>query len=139
MKSVTLIISLLSLVIVLVSGQLQKVRVEEPQFVLTYKLYLSDNDTYTIIDILDYTNITLAWGLQSQLNITWINNDTIRQFNNNASIGTNNTKKALILTNNSVTPFLHTPNKISLQNSQYNFTNKSSKPDLLILALSNKQ
>ena len=92
---------------------------------LTYKLYLSNNDTYTVIDILDYSNITLAWGLQSPLNVTWQNNDTKHYYNNNGSSENNATKNALFLTNNSVTPFLHTPGKISLQNSQYNYTNNS--------------
>lgn len=46
---------------------------DEPLYVLTYKIYLSNNETYTIIDILDYSNISLSWGLQIPLNITWIN------------------------------------------------------------------
>ncbi len=31
---------------------------EEPTYVMEYKLYFSNNDTYTVIDILDYSNIT---------------------------------------------------------------------------------
>lgn len=45
--------------------------VDETLYQTDYKLYLSNNETYTVIDIVDYSNITRAWGLQSPMNITW--------------------------------------------------------------------
>ena len=69
-----MILIIMALLCAIINGQGQKVRVlDEPQYVETYKLYFSNNETFTVIDILDYSNITLAWGLQSALDITWIN------------------------------------------------------------------
>ncbi len=109
----------------------------EPQYVMTYKLYFSNNDTYMIVDILDYSNITLAWGLQSPLDITWISQTS--QISNYSSLGHSNnnlTKQALILTNNSVMPFM----KDNFATLRPNKTiNQTSQLSLVVLALSDKQ
>jgi hypothetical protein len=49
---------------------------DEPMFKYNYKIYFDNNETYTFLDIIDYSNITLAWGILKYLEITWINNDT---------------------------------------------------------------
>lgn len=119
-------------------AQSQKVRVlDEPQNVMTYKLYFSNNETYTIIDILDYSNISLAWGLQSALDITWLDNTSqLKNFNHSHSNASAVAKSAVILTNNSVVPFLNDNSTIALQNSLFN---QSSPLSLVMLALSDKQ
>ena len=92
---------------------------EEPLYVMTYKMYLSNNDTYTIIDILDYSNITLAWGLQQPLNITWINHTSQMS----AAVSNNSSKQAHVFMNTSVTQFFNEKSgSIDLVHSQINKT-----------------
>ena len=102
---------------------------------MTYKLYFSNNDTFTTIDILDYSNITLAWGLQSALDIQWLNSTNQSVTHNNTYSNNKMVKSALILTNESVTPFL---NDKSLKSLPKSLINDSSQLSLIVLALSDK-
>jgi hypothetical protein len=73
---------------------------------MTYKMYFSNNDTFTVIDILDYSNITLAWGLQSALDIKWLNSTNQSVSLNHSYSNNTMVKSTLIMTNESVNPFL---------------------------------
>jgi hypothetical protein len=84
---------------------------------MTYKLYFSNNDTFTVIDILDYSNITLAWGLQSALDIHWLNSTNQSVTLNHSFSNHSMVKSTLILTNESVTPFLNDKSQKSLPKS----------------------
>ena len=100
---------------------------DDPQFKLSYKMYFSNNETYIVINLLNYSNISLAWGLQSQMEIAW---------NNYTSINTTN-KQAVIYTNKSIEQFLvPTDHKIKMPSKIKNQTNK---PDLVVLALDSYQ
>ncbi len=69
---------------------------DDPQFKKSYKMYFSNNETYIVINLVNYSNITLAWGLQSPMEITW---------NNYTYMNTTN-KQAAIFTNESIDQFL---------------------------------
>ena len=100
---------------------------DEPQFKLSYKLYFSNNETYIVINLLKYSNIAYAWGLQSPMEITWNNYSHINSTNRQAAIYTNESIEQFLV------PALQ---KIQLRSLIQNHT---KKPDLVVLALNRYQ
>ena len=100
---------------------------DEPQFKLSYKMYFSNNETYIVINLVNYSNISMAWGLQSPMEITW---------NNYTHINTTN-KQAVIYTNKSIEQFL-VPSVQMIQLRSL-IQNQTEKPDLVVLALNSYQ
>ncbi len=101
---------------------------DEPQFTISYKLYLSNNETSIFLTLLDYSDISLAWDLQSPARVSW----------NNYTPSTDaNQKQIVIYTNNSVEPFL-VPESQSIQVSSMMYKD-TKRPDLVVLALSSYQ